>query len=110
MNKETRKDITTTFESLMEILSRANSAEVCAKSLQVLKDLLEKAERYSSLVGTECLEARSDVDIPLDIENAVAAIRAFLFEDNGIGNREEWLNKARERICKVNDDLKGWAD
>ncbi len=111
MGKKIRRDIKTTFEFLMKILSQTNSTEVSTKSSQVLNDLLEKSARYSRMVGAECLEIRSDVDVPLDMENAVAAIRAFLFdEDNGIEDREELLNKARERIRKVNDDLKGWAD
>lgn len=110
MNKETRKDIKTTFESLVKILSRASSAEVCAKPSPKLKELLNKAMRYSGLLDAKDFETRADVDFRSDIVRATDAIEIFLEQVGGIEDRDEWLNQARERIRKVNDDLKGWAD
>ena len=55
-------------------------------------------------------ETRDEVDFRLDVIRGTDAIEIFLAEVGGIGNRDEWLNKARERTRKVNDDLKGWAD
>lgn len=110
MNKETRKDIKTTFESLVKILSRMSSAEVSLKSSPELKELLKKAIRYSGMLDSKEFEARDEMDFRLDIIRGTDAIEIFLAEVGGIEDRDEWLNKARERICKVNDDLKGWAD
>ena len=110
MDKDTRKDIKTTFESLVKILSRASSAEVCDKPSPELKELLNKAMRYSAMLDAKDFEARSNVDFRFDIVRATDAIEIFLEQVGGIEDRDRWLDQARERIRKVNDDLKGWAD
>lgn len=110
MNKETRKEIKKTFETLVKILSQASSAEVCAKPSPELRELLNKAMRYSGMLDAKYFETRGDVDFRFDIVRATDAIEIFLAEVGEIESRDEWLNEARERIRKVNDDLKGWAD
>ena len=110
MDKDTRKDIKTTFESLVKILSRASSAEVCDKPSPELKELLNKAMRYSGMLDAKDFEARSNVDFRFDIVRATDAIEIFLEQVGGIEDRDRWLDQVRERIRKVNDYLKGWAD
>ena len=62
------------------------------------------------MLDAKDFEARSNVDFRFDIVRATDAIEIFLEQVGGIEDRDRWLDQARERIRKVNDDLKGWAD
>ena len=106
MTNEKRKEIKETFASLEEMLSQTGSAESIATAPK-FKELVAKAK--------DCLhefDEKGYVDscFSLDIAKAIDAIENCQSEIKGERNGDEWLNTARERIRRVNDRLKDWAD
>lgn len=109
MNKETRREIKGTFESLGKMLSQASSAEALVKSTPGFDELLAKAKAYSHSLDMAGVEKRHEYDICFDIAKAVEAIENCQSEVKGGRNGDEWLNTARERIRGINDRLKDWV-
>ena len=110
MNKETRKEIKKTFESLGKMVSQTSSAEVLVKSTPGFDELLARAKAYSHSLDMAGVEKRNDYDICFDIVKAIEAIEICQSEVKGGRNGDEWLNTARERIGGVNNRLKDWVD
>ena len=106
--KDARKEIQETFISLGNMLSQACSAAHLVSP--ALTELLGKAKDYSHMLDDENFEIRLNEDFRLDIRKAIDAIENCRSDVIGGEKRDVWLNKARERILKVNDDLKDWAD
>ena len=106
MTKGKRKEIKETFASLEEMLLQTGSAESIVTAPK-FRELVAKAK--------DCLhefDEKGVVDscVSLDIAKAIDAIENCQSEIKWKRNGDEWLNTARERIRRVNDRLKDWAD
>lgn len=108
MDNETRNTVRETFNNLDKMLSQPRSAESLVPP--EVMELLGNAKHCLHVFDDENFEFHQNEDFRLDIQKAIEAIENGQSDDIERKTREEWLNKARERIRKVNDDLKGWAD
>lgn len=109
MNKETRKEIKETFESLETMLSQVSSAQDLVKSTPRFDELLTKAKAYSQHLAIGGVESRNHDDIVLAIVKSVEAIELCQSEVRQDRDGDEWLHTARERIRGVNERLKAWV-
>lgn len=106
MTKEKRNEIKETFSTLEKMLSQAGSAESIVTTPK-FRELIAKAKDY-----LHEFDEKGYVDsyFSLDITKAIDAIENCQSEIKWKRNGDEWLNTAKERMRKVNDRLKDWAD
>jgi len=107
ITKEKRKEIQETFVSLEKMLSQAGFVENMAKAFEFMK-LLANAKDCLHVLDEKKLKISRDEDFRFDIARVKDSIENCQSEIANKRNGNEWLNKARERIRKVNDRLKDW--